>query len=92
MKYVRISSENRRVVEIIPEFDLIFPNVPINERYTEEFISALIEVADNTEVEEGMVYSWSNGTFTEYVEPVSETDDVTWDLMAKAIAEGVNEI
>lgn len=92
MKYVRISSESRRVVEIIPEFDPIFPNVPIDERYTKEFISALVEVADNVEVEEGMMYDWVHGTFTEYTEPIPEIDDVTWDLMAEAIAEGVNEI
>lgn len=94
MKYIMLSTENR-VVEIIPEFNPIFPDVPITERYTKEFVAGLIEVADEVEVDEGWIYDFISGTFTEYVEsdePIVPTTDASWDDMANAITEGVNDI
>lgn len=98
MKYVRLSTENR-VVEIIPEFNPTFPDVPITERYTEVFVAGLIEVADDVEVAEGWVYDFINGMFTEYVEPepdpdpVDPTDDsAVWDALDAAYQEGVDSV
>ena len=92
MKYVLLSTENR-VVEIIPEFNPAFPEIPITKRYTEVFVDSLIEVSDDVEVAEGFVYNFESGTFSEYVEPeIIEEEEVTWDIMAAAITEGVNEV
>lgn len=52
MKYVRL--EKDIVAEIIPEFNPLFPNVPVAERYPKEFVKGLIETADETNVYVGM--------------------------------------
>lgn len=99
MKYVRLSTENR-VVEIIPEFNPAFPDVPITERYTKAFLAGLIEVADDVELAEGWVYDFTNGTFTEYVEPEPEPepeptpgdDSSVWDELDAAYQEGVDSV
>ena len=52
MKYVRL--EKNIVAEIIPEFNPLFPDVPVAERYPREFVKGLIETADETTVYVGM--------------------------------------
>ena len=96
MKYVRLV--NNKVAEIIPEFNPIFPNTPITKRYSRSFIAGLIEVADEVELDEGWVYDFENGTFTEYVEP-DEPDEPTpgddssvWDELDAAYQEGVDSV
>lgn len=98
MKYVLLSAENR-VVEIIPEFNPAFPDIPITERYTKEFIAGLIEVADEVELDEGWVYDFGSGTFTEYVEPdepepepTPGDDSSVWDELDAAYQEGVDSV
>lgn len=68
MVYVRLN--NKVVEEIIPEFDPTFPNVPIEQRYPDDFVSRLIKVEGGVEV--GMVYGPETGEFSESepVEPV----------------------
>lgn len=53
---------NNVITEIIPEFDAIFPDIPIEERYSREFLDDCIEVNEDVEVEVGDVYS--DGSFT----------------------------
>ena len=53
---------NNVVIEMIPEFDVIFPDIPIEERYSREFLDDCIEVNEGVEVEVGDVYS--DGSFT----------------------------
>ena len=67
MKYVRLN--NNVVVEIIPEFDPTFPNVPITERYPAEFVKKLVAVDDSVEVRVGMVYNAETGEFSEPEQP-----------------------
>jgi len=67
MKYVRL--EDNRAVEIIPEFNPAFPEIPIEKRYTKVFIDELIKVNDEVEVLEGWVYDELTNTFSEYKEP-----------------------
>lgn len=52
MKYIRL--EKDVVAEIIPEFNPLFPSVPVSERYPKEFVKKLIETADETAVYVGM--------------------------------------
>ena len=68
MMYVRL--DDNIVEEIIPEFDPIFPNVPIEQRYPADFVSGLIKAENGVEV--GMVYDPETGEFSEPepVEPV----------------------
>lgn len=62
MKYLRM--EDNRVLEIIPEFDPVFPNIPLDQRYAPDFISRLLPVEDNVEVEQNWLYSAEEQTFT----------------------------
>ena len=55
---------------IIEEFDKNFPNVPLEERYSENIIRNLIECDES--VREGMCYNSETGEFTEYIELVIE--------------------
>lgn len=64
MKYIRLDSKNR-VMEIIPDENPIFPGIPIEQRYTAEFIATLMPVEDETEVEQNWVYDPETKTFDE---------------------------
>ena len=41
MKYIRLDGKNR-VMEIIPDENPIFPGIPIEQRYTAEYIATLV--------------------------------------------------
>ncbi len=82
MKYVRLN--NNVVVEIIPEFDPVFPNVPITERYPAEFVKKLVAVDDSVEVRVGMVYNAETGVFSVPEPPAVEPDVPTVDPVAEA--------
>lgn len=60
MKYLRLT--DGIVAEIIPEFDEKFPEIPLNQRYPDDFISDLTAVSDNADIEIGMKLL-ENGTF-----------------------------
>ena len=64
MKYIRLDSKNS-VMEIIPDENPIFPGIPIEQRYTAEFIATLVPVEDETEVEQNWVYDPETKTFDE---------------------------
>lgn len=55
MKYLYIN-QNRIVQEIIPEYVDMFPSVPVNQRYSKDFLDKCLEVSDDLEVEGGMEY------------------------------------
>lgn len=86
MQYVRLV-ENR-VVAIIPEYDPIFPDVPLGERYTSGYIASLVPVADEVEVHEGWVYNPNDGTFSEApedIDPETPTGEPTADEILNAL-------
>ena len=64
MKYIRLNADNV-VMEIIPGEDPIFPGIPIEQRYHADFIAALIQTADETEVEQNWIYNPDDQTFSE---------------------------
>lgn len=64
MKYIRLNKSNV-VMEIIPGEDSRFPGIPIEQRYSADFIAALIQTADETEVEQNWVYDPETQTFSE---------------------------
>lgn len=64
MKYIRLNASNV-VMEIIPGEDSRFPGIPIEQRYSADFIAALIQTADETEVEQNWVYNPDDQTFSE---------------------------
>jgi hypothetical protein len=59
--YVRL--DDGVVMEMIPDIDPAFPDVPIGERYPADFIAELIHVEDDTAVEVGMEYDAETGGF-----------------------------
>lgn len=61
MRYIRVI--NSIVREVIPEYDVAFPNTPLAERYPKEFINGLIKVSDDVTVSVGMLYNADDGTF-----------------------------
>lgn len=65
MKYIYLI--DNKVHEIIPEFNPVFPDVPITERYTAEFLSHCVAVEDYVTVEQNWIYE--DGLFTEPPEP-----------------------
>ena len=64
MKYIRLNADNV-VMEIIPGEDSRFPGIPIEKRYSADFIAALIQTADETEVEQNWIYNPDDQTFDE---------------------------
>jgi hypothetical protein len=61
--YIRINKQNI-VQEIIPDIDPNLPGVDVSQRYPADFVAALIQVADGTDVEQGYTYDPDTGTFT----------------------------
>ena len=70
--YVKI--DNNVVSEIIPDIDPTFPDVPIGERFTADFIAKLRHVPDGANVEVGMVYNPDTDSFGYPVPP--DTSDL----------------
>lgn len=66
MKYILLTEEPNNIVqEIIHEFNPIFPDIPITERYPQELLDKCIIVSDDTNVEQGWVYDFETKTFSE---------------------------
>lgn len=67
---------NNRVTQIIPEFDPIFPDIPISKRYSEDFCKKLIQVDDSEDVKLGMYYDKNENKFyfpkVEYIPSASD--------------------
>lgn len=67
MNYIRV--DNNKAAEIIPEFNPVFPDIPIEERYEKDFVAKLIP--DETEtVQVGWIYDPETGEFTAPLPPV----------------------
>ena len=62
------------VLEIIPEFDPIFPGVPIEDRYSPTFLALCIFVPDGIPVESGWIYDPETNTFSAPPEPEPEPE------------------
>lgn len=71
MKYIRFNGSSI-VQEIIPEFVVEFPGVPITERYSKEFLSQCLEVADEVNVEQNWEYHPMENIFKPVPPPVIE--------------------
>ena len=67
VNYVLLTVENT-VQEIIPDIDPVFPGVPIEDRYTPDFVARLIRVPDSVAVEQNWLYDPETGEFSEPVE------------------------
>lgn len=59
---------NGIVVEIIPDFDPTFPGVPIEDRFSPEFLKECVPCEETVQQR----YTYSNGEFFEPVEPEPE--------------------
>ena len=67
---------NGVVVEIIPENNPIFPGIPVEDRYSPEFLKDCVKCDDT--VRQGYLYS--NGEFSEPVipePPIPEPEEVS---------------
>lgn len=62
--YIFLDSNNK-VREIIPDFDATFPGIPIEQRFSKEFIDNLIHVDDNTIVKQHWIFDNDSKTFIE---------------------------
>ena len=59
---------NGVVVEIIPDFDPVFPGIPVEERYSPEFLKDCVPCDETVQQR----YTYSNGEFSE---PVTEGEE-----------------
>lgn len=73
MQYIYID-RNRVVQEFLPMFDPVFPGVPIEQRYSADFLSHVLEVPDETVVEQSWVYDPQTNTFSEPIVPEIEPE------------------
>lgn len=89
MKYVRL--EKGVVAEIIPEFNPLFPNVSVAERYPKEFVKKLVETADETAVYVGMVRQ-EDGTYTVPAAIMPDKYDSLDDAKCAKIAESKTKL
>lgn len=60
--YILLNENN--VQEIIPDFDPVFPDIPIEERYAADFVAQLLHVADDVAVEQHWIYDPATGAFS----------------------------
>jgi len=72
MKYIFLT--NNIVHEIIPDLDPVFPGVPIEQRYSPDFLSRCVAVEDAEEPPAGYMYDPQTGTFSAPPEP-EETEE-----------------
>lgn len=79
MKYIQLDAG--KVCGIIPAEDPIFPGIPIDQRFSPDFISALVPVDDGETVESGWIYE--DGAFHE-PPPPPEIDEVTGEEVPEA--------
>lgn len=72
MYYILVNRENNFVDEVIASSHPDFPNVPLSERYTQEFIASLIP--SDVDIPTGWVFDPDSKTFSEPIhpEPVEE--------------------
>lgn len=75
MKRYIYLDENKKVINIIPEFDKTFPDVPIQKRYSKDFLSKCIIVSDPlVEIEQHYIYHPEDNSFEKPV--VEESTEV----------------
>lgn len=70
MNYARI--DNGIVREIIPEFDPIFPNIPVTDRFHKSIIDTLVKIPEDVDVQQHWTYSEETGFAAPVVEAVEE--------------------
>ena len=68
-KYAYI--KDGRINQFLYAFSEEFPNVPLEERFSDEIIKNSVEVDSTNEfLKEGMDYNWETGEFSEHIEEV----------------------
>ena len=85
--------EENKVREIIPDIDPIFPGIPIEERYTAEFVASLLHVEDGTEVRQNWIYDPETETFSvpPKPEPKPEPEMISASELDASCREGVTK-
>lgn len=64
---------SKAVQEIIPDFNPIFPDIPIEQRYSPDFVAKLLHFPDETEVGPNWTYDESTNSFS--LPYLGETED-----------------
>ena len=81
-------NDNNIVDTIIPEFDPIFPGVPISSRYSSDFVEKCIRITD-INIKNGFIYDRESGEFTA---PEDESAIKSTDDLDTAIEKKINEL
>jgi len=74
-KYIRLDETNR-VLEIIPEFDPVFPEIPLSERYSKVFIDSLMEIEEDVKVEQNWYYNKSTNGFVKTINEILSSSEL----------------
>ncbi len=73
MQYVVLDSRGR-AQEVLLQEDPLFPNVPLEERYSMEFLNQCLQVPDSVDIILGNVWDSENGKFI--APPIPPTPDL----------------
>ena len=85
--------EDNTAIEIIPDVDPAFPDIPIEKRYSPSFLNKLQHFSDDTAVEQNWSYDPETQTFSEPEEPEPiEPETISTDELDAAYKEGVNSV
>lgn len=97
MKYIYINKTNDNIVgAIVDEIDPIFPDIPINERYSADFLNSCIKVSDESfeklNIHTGMTYNFETGEFLETEPQPSEGYSISQQEINSAYEGGVEDV
>lgn len=81
-----------KVREIIPDIAPMFPGIPIEARYTAEFVASLLHVEEGTKVQQNWIYDPETETFSAppKPEPKPEPEMISTSELDAEYQEGVN--
>lgn len=97
MNYLYVNSDFV-LQEVIQENDPLFPGVPVEERYTQEFLAGCVKRSDEQMESEGiqlgMLYDAESDTFSALPEPEPKPEGytITEEEVSAAYEEGVNNV
>lgn len=88
-KYIHINPINQIVDAVLPEYEDIFPNIPLNKRVTLNYFNqCILQTAEYENVHTGMKYNSETQSFEEYIpepEIIPEPEEVIYDDQSQVI-------
>ena len=90
MKYLYL--ENGIVHEIIPSIDPMFPDVPINQRYSVAFLSKCVSIDESVIVNVGDLYDSTTGIISSPIITTPNDPEYTPNTSTPTLADRVEQL